>query len=220
MKATAHIQSLFDEIKKQQQCSIQHASEVKQMALVEALQAAEQLRQAGLITMTETDDDIMLALSTTSAELNFNKQDAECLAAVQAALPEENTELTAEFEQFRDRIDRFIDSNESTTALSVIKSDRPTHYLHLLQEAVASSYVIYIAYHSIYSQEDSSRDIEPQALYLHPSDGWIVIAWCRLRNDFREFRLDRIEQLEVKSEHFDSRGFDLMEYFYKLLSPE
>jgi predicted DNA-binding transcriptional regulator YafY len=31
---------------------------------------------------------------------------------------------------------------------------------------------------------------------------WTLVAWCELRHDFRSFRPDRIEHLEVKDEVF------------------
>jgi predicted DNA-binding transcriptional regulator YafY len=39
---------------------------------------------------------------------------------------------------------------------------------------------------------------------------WYLVAWCRLRNDLRHFRVDRIQSLEVKTEAFGARdGFSL-----------
>lgn len=56
------------------------------------------------------------------------------------------------------------------------------------------------------------RKIEPLAIYSF-NDKWIVIGWCRLRDDYRSFRLDRIQYFKILEEQFADRNFDLQEYF-------
>ena len=46
----------------------------------------------------------------------------------------------------------------------------------------------------------TARDVEPIGLYL--GQHWHVVAYCRLRQEFRDFRLDRIAQLHVLDEAF------------------
>ena len=58
----------------------------------------------------------------------------------------------------------------------------------------------------------SHRTIEPFAVYSTRGN-WLLIAFCRLRHDFRSFRLDCIEELEVLNQHFDSHNMTLQEYF-------
>jgi predicted DNA-binding transcriptional regulator YafY len=41
----------------------------------------------------------------------------------------------------------------------------------------------------------------------------LLIAWCRLRKEFRFFRLDRIQTMEVLSENFEPHNLTLQEYF-------
>ena len=72
--------------------------------------------------------------------------------------------------------------------------------------------LVKIKYLSISKEELTSRTIEPYALY-HTQENWILIAWCKLRNDYREFRLDRIQSLELLTEQFNNRNFNLMNYF-------
>lgn len=57
----------------------------------------------------------------------------------------------------------------------------------------------------------SARVIEPFALLS--TENWLLIAWCRLREGFRFFRLDRIGELQVLSEHFEPHGMTLQQYF-------
>ena len=64
----------------------------------------------------------------------------------------------------------------------------------------------------IFTEENSSRDIEPLALY-NTIDNWILIALCCLRNAYREFRLDRIGDLQIHNDTFKPHDFNLRDYF-------
>jgi predicted DNA-binding transcriptional regulator YafY len=60
--------------------------------------------------------------------------------------------------------------------------------------------------------KDSARQVQPLALTAF-SAGWLLIAWCLLRRDFRVFRLDRISCLVAREETFEEqRGRDLATY--------
>jgi predicted DNA-binding transcriptional regulator YafY len=68
--------------------------------------------------------------------------------------------------------------------------------LHLqpILKAIAGSFVIDIKYIGIESNEITLRKVEPVGIYNLGSH-WYLIAFCRLRNDYRNFRTDRIEKL-------------------------
>ena len=61
-------------------------------------------------------------------------------------------------------------------------------------------------------KEVTHLQIEPLAIYSI-NERWIVIAWCRLRKDYRSFRLDRIHHFRMLEERFADRNFDLGNYF-------
>jgi len=50
---------------------------------------------------------------------------------------------------------------------------------------------------------DSRRRIRPLGLYFW-GGVWTVVAWCELRQDFRSFRIDRMDRLEILTERFPS----------------
>ena len=56
------------------------------------------------------------------------------------------------------------------------------------------------------------RKIEPYALFS-TNNKWILIAWCYLRNEYRAFRLDRIQSFKILTERFIDRKFNLQTYF-------
>ena len=51
----------------------------------------------------------------------------------------------------------------------------------------------------------STRRLHPLGLWFWGAT-WTLVAWCRLRDDFRLFRLDRIEALDVGRERFEPRS--------------
>ena len=81
-----------------------------------------------------------------------------------------------------------------------------------IQSALTNHYLVHLKYTAQYDGKTTNRAVEPMAIY-HTQENWIVIAWCRLRNDFRDFRLDRIDELVVSTANFEPREFDLMRYF-------
>ena len=62
----------------------------------------------------------------------------------------------------------------------------------------------------------SERTVRPLALAFHPP-AWLLISWCELRSDFRNFRLDRIASCEATAECFtDEPGKSLADYLRRL----
>ncbi len=107
-----------------------------------------------------------------------------------------------------DRIAFFINYNKETT------SDN----LSLIQIAITNQNLLKITYKSISNNDVTIRVIEPYAIY-HSKENWILIAYCRLRNDFREFRLDKIISIISTSEKFEDKNFVLYKYFEEKINP-
>ena len=69
-----------------------------------------------------------------------------------------------------------------------------------LRRAVRSHLKVHFRYRNAIA-EDSQRTVRPLCLaYFGPV--WLLSAWCELRDDFRTFRLDRIENFEVRTGRF------------------
>jgi predicted DNA-binding transcriptional regulator YafY len=66
-----------------------------------------------------------------------------------------------------------------------------------------------------YVREDgaaSEREVRPLALYFW-SGVWTLASWCELRKDFRMFRLDRMQQVEVLRREFSPKRGQRLEDF-------
>ena len=59
-------------------------------------------------------------------------------------------------------------------------------------------------------EQSSRRAIKPIALFYY-IDAIILVAWCMLRDGFRHFRIDRIQQWELTGNHFTNEGKQLRE---------
>ncbi len=84
-------------------------------------------------------------------------------------------------------------------------------YLSVIQKAITDLRVLEVEYTAA-SKEFTKRAIEPLGVYF-TNTVWVLIAYCRLRNDYREFRTDRIINLMETSELFPPKFFTLDEYF-------
>ena len=70
-----------------------------------------------------------------------------------------------------------------------------------LRGAILERRVVSLRYHSPRHEQASEREVEPYALQFYRGI-WHLDAYCRLRHDMREFRLDRVDSLAILDERF------------------
>ena len=92
-----------------------------------------------------------------------------------------------------------------------IETEKTSSYLIQIQSAITNYQVIDLAYHSL-QNKSSKREIEAFAL-IHTQDNWVLIAFCRLRAEFRAFRLDCMQHISTLGQHFEPHQLTLQEYF-------
>lgn len=93
------------------------------------------------------------------------------------------------------------------------ENDVTSNHLSNLQHAITNFKLSKIDYNSLQNNL-TTRLIEPFAMYS-TQDNWLLIAFCRLRNDFRAFRLDRIQKLLILEEKFEPHNMTLLEFLEK-----
>jgi predicted DNA-binding transcriptional regulator YafY len=93
-----------------------------------------------------------------------------------------------------------------------IEHVRTSDYLAIIQSALTNFKVIKLVYQSPKDPENTTRFVEPFALYNSLEENWMLVAWCRLRQDFRVFRLDRILEMTVLDEQFDKHKITFQDY--------
>jgi len=90
-------------------------------------------------------------------------------------------------------------------------NDKSSNYLMAIQTAITDFKLLKIVYQSLENKR-SECTIEPFAIYS-TQENWLLIAFYRLRNNFRAFRIDAIQKLTVQNEIFEPHNMTLEKYF-------
>lgn len=78
---------------------------------------------------------------------------------------------------------------------------RPENEVHgILRKACEARQKITITYRDLKEQQ-STRTLSPFGLFGW-GDHWTLLAWCEKRDDYRNFRLDRIQNITLLVEHY------------------
>ena len=94
-------------------------------------------------------------------------------------------------------------------------SDQPIDvHLATVWQAAAQQQRISTEYFSPTSGQWSSRTIEPVGTVYYGA-AWHVIAYCCLRQDFRDFRLDRMSKLVRQDEQFEAHNRNVLLTYLK-----
>jgi predicted DNA-binding transcriptional regulator YafY len=97
------------------------------------------------------------------------------------------------------------------------EQDSDGRYLVDLQKALGEKRLIYIRYQSG-EEAITERNVEPIGLCYY-GQAWHLIGWCCLRNNYRDFRVSRIQQLQILDKHFEPDTHpSLQEYMQSMIS--
>lgn len=66
--------------------------------------------------------------------------------------------------------------------------------LEILFESIAEKKQVFLKYLSVQSDDFSERMVEPVGLF-YQNNFWYVMGYCHLRNDYRQFRTDRMHKI-------------------------
>ena len=88
-----------------------------------------------------------------------------------------------------------------------------------LQQAIYRSRLLVIHYFSPHKQETTVREVEPLGM-VQMGSYWYLAAWCRLRKDYRSFRLDRVGKYELTEEVLEDPKIHTMDQFIQYYQKE
>ncbi len=162
--------------------------------------------------------------------LMFTPEQAQALvASVRIARPRLDPALAAQADEALSKILSVLpaDARAAAERLAVLVPQRldtdtlnPTVLAHLgaLRRAIDQRRKVHLMYADAQGQP-SARLLRPLAC-LHWDSTWTLSAWCELRQDFRQFRMDRIDTLTVGDERFrDEPGKTLADLFRQMKLP-
>ncbi len=111
-------------------------------------------------------------------------------------------------------------SGLTDTPIFAMRRARPAlNDARVTREAIRDCQVLKISYTDEQGLE-TKRSIWPLSLTVF-TNGWMIAAWCELRNDFRAFRLDRISAISPTGETFvPKNGRNLAAYLSQRMKQE
>jgi len=181
------------------------------------------LEKSGIPIVTEEGKGYSIMEGYKLPPVMFTEQEANALITVEQLIAgNQDKSLTYHYKSAVEKIKSVLkhtqkDKSELLTERiqirTKIENGKTSESLIQLQSAITNYYITKINYLSLQDKQ-SQRAIEPFAL-LHTQDNWILIAYCRLRKDFRAFRLDCIQGITVQSDCFEPHKMTLQEYFEK-----
>jgi predicted DNA-binding transcriptional regulator YafY len=179
------------------------------------------LEQAGVPILTEEGKGYALIEGYSIPPVMFTESEANALIiAEQLVLKNKDASLVKDYSEAIEKIKAVLKDSLKDKADLLAKRtqfsqntnrEKTSNNLSDLQFALTNFYLTKIEYTNE-AGKTTSRLIEPFAL-LGTQENWLLVAWCRLRDDFRFFRLDRIKKLDILTEKFTPHSMTLQEYF-------
>lgn len=121
--------------------------------------------------------------------------------------------LQESLEKYRNLLPRIVPSQSPTVPkplelhMELTPSRRDRQTIDTIRQASGLGRLVAIEYADAAGRL-TRRTVEPYALVFQWS-AWFLYAWCRLRGEYRLFKLSRIRGIETQGERFASRHPDL-----------
>lgn len=180
------------------------------------------LEKAGVPILTQDGKGYSLMEGYKIPPIMFSENEANALITVeQLVLKNRDSSLIKEYIKAINKIKAVLrySTREKTEFISkrvavspAISGINTSNSLMLIQNALTNFQALTIIYQSEDGNKKTERLIEPFALYYSLEENWTLIAFCRLRRDYRMFRLDRMLKIYQTELKFDPHTLTLQEY--------
>ncbi|MDR1464377.1 MAG: YafY family transcriptional regulator [Oscillospiraceae bacterium] len=171
------------------------------------LRDVEALCLAGIPVVTTRGGDSGIAIMP-GYKIDKAVLTAEELQSLVAGL--RGVDSVARASQFEGLMAKLAPANAMVNLTGSVVIDLSSHYrdslsekIALLKDAIARRRTVRFTYY--YPKGETPRALEPYFVEFRWS-AWYVFGWCRLREDFRRFKLNRLWDLELTDESFDPRA--------------
>lgn len=191
------------------------------------------LQEGGIPIGSEAGEGYFIASGYHLPPVMFDRNEAAALLAGDRLMQKwDHTELGKAYHNALDKIRAILPHREKEYFDTLDRHIKAFHYRNenepepddrifgFLQNAIYKKEVVRIEYFSPYSRETTRRDVEPMGLLLM-GNHWYLAGWCRLREDYRSFRLDRFRKFSPTGIRIsDTSGHSLQEYYEQYLHEE
>lgn len=178
------------------------------------------LEQSGVPIITEEGKGYSLMEGYRVPPIMFTEAQANALiTAEQLVLKNKDTSFIKEYTEAIEKVKAVLKYNIQDKANLLSERvrfdqnnnrERNSSHLSDLQFSLTNYCLVKMEYTNEQSKT-TTRYIEPFALLS--TENWLLVAYCRLRKEFRFFRLDRINKLEILTDKFEPHKMTLQEYF-------
>lgn len=179
------------------------------------------LEDSGIPVVTEEGKGYFLQEGYQLPPIMFSEEEANALiTAEQLILKNKDTSLVENYREAITKVKAVLrySQKDKVDLLSQrivfranTEKEQSSNYLIQIQSAITNFHLLELGYLSL-ENNFTKRTVEPFALYS-TNENWLLIAYCRLRNEFRVFRLDCVQNMRVLNDVFTPHEITLEEYF-------
>ncbi len=132
-----------------------------------------------------------------------------------AALYKIRSILNVAEKEFIENIDQHIEVFSSSP---IQENTIPEKIMDTILKGIDKKMALELVYNSLSKNEDTCRIVEPVGV-CHYIFNWHLIAYCKLRNAYRDFRIDRIKNIQITDQKFaiDNKP-SIRDYFNNIIS--
>ena len=158
---------------------------------------------------------IMFTMQEATAFLTAEKliekiTDTSTVENYKSAMYKVKAVLRTKEKEFLEKADQHIQVVRRQT-LSIISDD----LIQTILKSISEKKVLKMRYTAKYSEENTERTLEPIRISFI-SNRWHLIAYCLLRKVYRDFRIDRIEQLQITENVYKNEHPTLQKYLEEM----
>lgn len=163
---------------------------------------------------------VMFTMDEATAFLTAEKlieklTDASTEESYKSAMYKVKAVLRATEKDYLENLDNHIEVLNNS---HVTKPKNLPNPIQIILKSISKKHVVDIEYTSNNSQEKTKRNIEPVGIF-YSGHYWHVLAYCHLRNDYRDFRTDRISKIS-QTDHMFIKEHPSLKTYLKQLSRE
>ena len=115
----------------------------------------------------------------------------------------------------KDMLENMEDHIQVMQSFAPFSTSSVNNLLPAFLKSISEKKALHINYVSAYTNESTERDVEPIGIFF-VAGYWHSIAFCKLRNDYRDFRIDRISSVKATDNSFSKQHPTLKEYLEQM----
>jgi len=205
MNRTDRLQAILTHLQSKKVVTAQELAERFGLNIRTIYRDIRALEESGVPIGAEAGVGYFINESYTMRPVALSKEEASALI-VGAKLIAQNSDnvINKDFESALFKIKSVLKPSEKETAETLsqhievlgFSNQKKNLYISEIQKAITERRILRIKYVSMQNPEPVERMLECVGLCNYLGK-WHLFAWCRLRKDYRDFRLDRIVELKI-----------------------